>query len=291
MRKIPAQLAAAALAVVVAAAPVLAEPEVSITSPATGSTISRSASPTINVAGLAAFDTPVPTERQLFLRREECSTTAGFLSDSGGTNAGNACEGFPAFGLVAAGAIDYSHVFPATEEEVQLPITVDASRNLTGQINFRSNTDTPAWQHFDVEIRLGDTALPMQSVNDGTPQTTSFRTINLNVPIPQSLDKVDVNEISVTVFYRRSTATWVELVSPASSFEIPAYTASFNRKVELAVGNGAFSSTGVVTDAAAGTWTRNGLTTPAVGSHFLRARAVQGNQVSPVSQIAIGVTA
>ena len=295
-------LLAAALSILMfagAAGAAAPQPTLEVTSPADGSTFSRSAGP-IPVAGDVGFAEPAPSSRNLYLRY-----TAGcgvrYTSETDGPDAGNSCQGQTAI-LTLAGQ-SFTRDFPADPAEVELPITIDASRNITGQMHINSETlgvGTPAnWVQLDVVVRLGSTSLT-QSFDSG-PYTGARTTFTLDLDVPASLDKVDINEASVDLVWHRvihlpngAYHTYVELDDPASFVTIPSYTTSFSRKVELKVDNPSFGSGTVqgTVDLEAGTFTASvPVATVALGGHFLYVRAVQGAGVSPTRTLVFHLTA
>ncbi|HEX9824424.1 MAG TPA: hypothetical protein VGB51_08560 [Actinomycetota bacterium] len=283
-----AAIVTATLALVASAA--VAAPSISITSPASGAVISRSASPQLQLSGTVGFDAPAPVDREIYLRYDGPAGGCGhaYLSDEDGADPGNSCSNLLQSLAVTPGEDDYTESWPA--EEVALPITLDASRNLTGSIYLRSNLDEPTWAVVDVEVLLGSQSV-RQRFDDGLPQASSFRTFNLNIDIPTSLDKVDINSITVNVHFQTIIGLiWVELDAPASYVNVPAYSASFDRRVQVAVDTGQFSGTGVTLSPDLTTWTAT-IPTPLTGIHSIKARSVQGSAISTVDQRSITVTA
>jgi hypothetical protein len=268
----------------------MAAPAVTITSPEPGATVSRSATPQLQLSGTSGFDTPTPIDREVYLRYDGPAGGCGhpYLSDDNGTDPGNSCSNLLQTASVAPGEDDYTESWPA--EEVALPMTLDASRNLTGTIYLRSNLNEPTWAIVDVEVVLGTQSI-RQRFDDGLPQASSHRTFNLNIDIPATLDKTEINSLQVNVHFQQIVGlVWVELDSPASFINVPAYSASFNRKVEVAVDTGQFSAAPVTLSPDLSTWTAT-IATPSVGIHSLKARAVQGGVASAVDQRSITVTA
>lgn len=255
--------------------PVAAANSIVIDSPENGASISQSTTPTVDFAGSVVFSEPEPTTRTLYLRRLQCPGD-GFLSDTSGPDDGNSCVTFPQWLLTPLPPEDdYSDSFPS-RAAIQTPLTVDASRNVTGEINIRGNTDTPNWQVFDVEVRIGSITLPRQRFDDNTPQLTSSRTLNVDIDIPERLDKTDVERVEVTVYYQQHVGTWVELDNPESFIHVPAFSDSFNREVQVQIDNQPPSPAEL--DEAFSNWSMTG-TTPAIGDHSVTATAVQGGTI------------
>jgi hypothetical protein len=289
------------LAVMVTAAVALlasvaaAAPAVSITSPAAGASVSRSATPQLHVTGTTGFDTPTPTDREIFLRRDGDGTTCGetFISESDGTDGGNGCSF--TFGMLAVAGQDFTELYGNTKDQVNVPLTLDASRNITGMIAVTSVT--PNAISFDVKVTLGTQTLTQSVV--GEPYTGSWFLdapieYPVNIDIPASLDRIDASEVSVAITWKQQVnvagSTWTELEDPASFISIPSYSASFNRKVELGIDTGAFSGAGVTLSEDLSTFSAT-IPTPPAGIHSLKARAVQGGATSSVDQRSLTVTA
>ncbi|HVM11557.1 MAG TPA: hypothetical protein VM638_03650 [Actinomycetota bacterium] len=258
--------------------------EISITTPAEGATISRSATPAMTLSGGVAFEEPVPTTRTLYLRwngtpgSTECSMSDAYLADVSGVDPGNGCSGFPGAALTALpGEDDYNNRFPSGEH-VKTPITIDASRNITGTITVRGVLNQiPNLAIIDVVVELDEVAL-RQRFEDAQPTTTSRRDLSLNIDIPAELDRKDVSSVTLTVYFQQYLgAGWTEVENPASSFRLPAYSASFNRRVELNFDNPTTRFTATLSQDAT-SWTAS-RSTPPIGSRTLTARAIQGGTV------------
>lgn len=94
-------------------------------------------------------------------------------------------------------------------------------------------------------------------------------------------DKKDFSSLTLTVKVSGNNVL-AGYVQPNESYvQLVAYTASFDRRIEVALDDGPFSSTSVGLSDDLTAWTAT-LPTPDVGSHVIKARAVQGDQVSAV---------
>ncbi|HVM11320.1 MAG TPA: hypothetical protein VM638_02430, partial [Actinomycetota bacterium] len=169
------------------------DPSVTILQPTAGATHSKAAGP-IAVSGAVGFEQPAPADTRLFLRyAAEGGTNCGrrYLSTTNGPDPGNSCQSTGAH-LTLAGQ-SFTRDWPADPAEVALPLTLDASRNITGEININSRFLGTAgaplaspgnWVTLDVVVRLGDTALT-QSFDSGL-YTGATRKFSLNLDIPAS---------------------------------------------------------------------------------------------------------
>jgi hypothetical protein len=280
-----------ALALVLLATVAGAAPTVTIASPANGATISRSASPTIDVTGTAAFDTPQPSQRKFY------------LNGNGGTHL-SVVEGLDCNpGTIVS-------LTPVADETAQaknydatsgVPFTLDASRAITGVVSLISYPEGggagagAGLTTVDISVSgdvigegnqlLGTTtvsyiATPLQGRYD-TPWT---------IQPPTALDKKDFSSLrlSLTVRGRNLNHGWTRCNS--TNVTIPIFTGGFSRAVQVAVDGMPFTSTGVTLSSDQTSYTAT-LSTPTYGSHMIRVRAVQGGSPSTAANSSITVTA
>ncbi|HVM11555.1 MAG TPA: hypothetical protein VM638_03640 [Actinomycetota bacterium] len=267
-----------------------AQPTVAITAPADGSTISRSATPQIAVSGQSAFEEPVPTGRNLYLRWDGTDDSCGatYLSDNNGPDEGNGCAFVAGIASVTPDEDDFT-VSYSSGAEVATPITIDATRRITGTMGYvHAAPDAPI---FDIEVLFDDQVVGRQRYNPG-PQVGLFarRQFNLDIPIPQSWHQKDVSSVTLNWHFQQSlsvASTWVEHENPVSFMRLPTYSASFSRKVEVQLNNGSWQPATLSQDLT--TWTRAVNAPAANGPAVIRARAVQGGSTSGVSQISVTI--
>jgi hypothetical protein len=183
-----------------------------------------------------AQTTPMPTQRDLFLRNTSSDCAGYALNEVDGADPGNGCSfifgslaGLPGFEEA------FVETYPLDPENTQLPITLDASRPITGQLVISSIT--PNAYVLDVVVTLGETQLPAFRVDGGAYTGSWFfdggKSFPLTIPIPPELDKKDITDASVKVIWRRypvnAVSTWTELDDPPSKITVPAYTESFTQ--------------------------------------------------------------
>jgi hypothetical protein len=305
-RLITAALVAGAL---VAASPALAagpaKPKATIDSPAAGATVDRSAG-TLQVAGTTGFVTPVPTERDVFIRNtsgtDNCFDPGQmYLGDSDGPDSGNGCS-FTFGTLSATGLEEFSEVYELRPGAVALPLTLDASRNIEGQLSIVSVT--PNAYIADVTVTINGQALPKQTIDPG-PAVYNWLLDGgtahpLSIDIPDSLDKVDVTTASVTVTWRRQLnvagSVWTELEDPASFLTIPAYSQSFAPgSVEVTVDDPSFNqpeaALAATVNESADRYTAGvDVSSLAPGEHTIAVRSVQGFLNGTIAKTTITVT-
>ena len=186
---------------------------------------------------------PQPSSEQLFLRWDigpsgACDGPA-YLSLKDLPDSGNSCgRALSILGNVPGQTLEdpFTLSMNPDETDVPLPITLDASRPLTGSIAISSIH--PNDIKVDVKVTLDGTALPVQHIDAGLytgswfvdSQSPSFP---FSVQIPASLDKTDVNDVKVEVIWRQLISTpelasaWVELDAPPSSITVPTYDSSW----------------------------------------------------------------
>lgn len=292
-------LAVATLSILgVLAAHVHAAPTVTITTPADGASISRSTNGSFTMAGDVAFDTPTPTSQKYFVRRATCGTASTDqmrLSIVQGTDAGG-CGTLGAItplnevgssvGVVAP-AVD---VYPAVDG---VPFTLDASRAITGQITLSSYQPGVEAGGGTVSIditvsggfgTIGSTTVSYTVLPTQPPVASTF-----SIQPPASLDKRDFTDLSLSVQVRGVHAMHgFTTYNGASFLTVPTYSASFDRRVQTQINSGPWTNATV--DEELDGWSAT-LNTPPVGSHFIRARAVQGGVTSAAVSQVLHVTA
>ena len=290
-------VATTAFATLVGASAALAvpKPRATITTPTAGTTISKAAG-SFNVAGSGGWTTPASTTRNLYLRHAGGGGVCGerSLTAANGADGGETCHEFPAAALPIVPNNPYSEDFQTTDAvAADLPITVDASKNLTGSINVTSATPVNDMQ-LDVQITLGETTLPTQSFTSlGTAQ------FPLNIDIPDTLDKADIESARVLVIWKRMivgvpavTHSHIELESPASHIAIPGYTGSFNQQTHVTIDDPDFDLDPIAAtvDTVAKTYSADVPTTfLTLGSHTVYVRSLQGGVAGTARSVQINV--
>jgi len=280
---------------------------VTIDSPSDGATVSRAQTPQLALAGKVSFDTPTPADTKLYLRQNVCSNAttdvrslAPTFSNADVANCGYTGtttpmnEVFYTVDGAPALVLDYSL------QEQFLPVTLDTSKAITG--NLRLST----FNANGVGVGIGMTTIDVtvRGTIDGAEQSigsTSVTYQQLPGPVTKdaafsitpnaSFDKKDATSLTFDFHIHGVNVQhgWL-FFRGLSHVTVPSYTASFDRRVELSVANQPLSSTGVTLSPDMTSWsaTRG---TPAAGSHFITARAVQGGKTSGSVQTVLHVTA
>ncbi len=175
---------------------------------------------------------PTQTTKSLFLRNTASGCSGKALTAVNGANAGNGCTNLigslsyvPGLGYVTTNT--YSTLDDAA---AKLPITVDASKPLTGQLSI--STQNPTQYKVDVTVTMNDVRLPTVTVDSGMMTNIYFTSgkgtaFPFSIAIPAELDKVDVTSVSVELKETYLGAAWIELNNPASFLTIPAWSGSF----------------------------------------------------------------
>lgn len=290
MKKKIAVTAMVALALGLVATTAGAAPTVTISTPTSGASFSKSASPKINVAGTVGFDAPEPSESVFYVRRTSCTTDQRISTDQGGETA--SCAETVSLTPVAEEQA-LGTTYPA---EDGIPLTLDASRPITGVVSVvsyagQSGAGTGAGlTTIDISLTGGTQTLGSTTVTyTATPAQYRYNT-TWSITPPANLDKKDLSSLALTIKVRGRNAMHGFISPNATNFTLPIYTESFTPKVEVAVDGGAFSATPVTLAADQKSYTAS-VTTPAVGNHTIKARAVQGSDISGVASVPITVTA
>jgi hypothetical protein len=307
MKKLTHGTLAATLAVVVMAGAAVAAPTVSITSPANGTTVSRSQTPTLALAGAVNFDTPASVDAKYYLRQNVCSNATTDVRSLA-----------PTFSNADAASCGYNGNITPLNEVVQivdgvpglvldyslqdqfLPVTLDATKPITGNLRLAS------FNANGVGVGVGVTTVDVtvRGTVNGSEQTVGSASVSyqhlpgtvnkdlaFSITPGAALDKKDLTTLTLDVYIHGVNLAhgWL-FFRGLSHVTVPSYTASFDRKVQVAVDNGSFSSAGVTLGADLTTW-GGSIATPSAGfTHAIKARAVQGSVVSAPTEVAVTVT-
>jgi hypothetical protein len=289
----------AAAATLAAAAEAATGPGVTITSPAAGQKISPRHNAYTAVAGTASFATPTAGTTRFYLRRDGCGSANDnpHLSVTSGTDGGDGC------GLVltivgVGGTADQGAFvdYPSTDG---MPLTLDASRPVTGTIDLESFgiTDPLAAGTGLVTVSVSLEALDQgNGVSFGsdsetvliTPAQTEYP-VAFTIPPNGALDQADVSGLDLRVHIEGPYAFSGFVGNSGKSFtDLPAWSASFGQSVAVSVDDPTF--TNAVAARLSGTTWSVALPTPALGQHTIYARATQGFDTGATATRAFTVT-
>ncbi len=280
--------------VLVLQAAAVAQPEISILTPEAGTTVSKAA-PNLDVSGLVAFETPEPATSRFFLRRNGCGDgEVRSLSLTSSTADNDNCR-WPQWTIL--GTVDeegFAEDFPAGDG---VPFALDSSRPITVRLVLANEIAGAGLAR--VRARLSGTTTTNQLVSFGdetveytvTPTQATY-THTIEMAPPEGPDKQDFASLDLVVTMSGAAVNHGILrLKGASYVDMPTWSASFDRRVEVAFNSQTFNSTGVTVseDLASWTATRSVATLP-LGANTLRARARQGGSLSDVQEVAITVT-
>ena len=272
-----------------------AEATISITSPASGATISRSASPEMDVQGLATFDVAQPGSRSLFLRRNGCgqgqdnttfmSTTAG--SDTSGC--GNLVNDLNEPMILAGQGPLLVTTYPSADG---LPMTLDADRDLTGKIAISSNGAGVGQATVDITVNgttlAGDAVEVAKISKTYTPAATGASVTSYTADLPPALDNVVLSDISTDVIVRGVAPTHSYIQHGANSFiAFPIMDTGLVQVSSSSTFAAASTRTATVDDRGVFIGT---LPTPSAGARRIYARILQNGLKIPSAPVDITVT-
>lgn len=289
--------AAAGLMLLLAGSAYAAEssPGVSIDTPVEGATVSRSATSLLDASGTMQFAAPEQSE-QRFYARYDCGDTAAepelsVMDDGSSVGCAPLVSITPAAEL---GLLPTSYDFEAVDG---VPFTLDATRPLTGVVTtagYCCGLGSPAVGAGAVTVDISATAMMRQSPTGSSTRELGTTTITYTatplqeeydhawqIDLPGELDQRDVEGLTLTVDVHGVNVLHGYIVSNSTFLTVPTYTASFDRTVEVALNDGAFTAHDVTLSGDRTTWDA-AVPMPALGQHTLRVRATQGHDTSTV---------
>jgi hypothetical protein len=280
-----AGLLAVTAALVAGVATAAGGPSTTITSPTAGQKVSARHNAYLALAGTASFATPAAGSTRFYLRRDGCGTSNDnpHLSVTSGTDAGDGC------GLVltivgVGGTADQGAFvdYPSTDG---MPLTLDASRPVTGTIDLQSFgiTDPLAAGTGLVTVSVSLEALYQgNGVSVGsdsenvliTPTQTEYP-VAFTIHPNGALDQSDLSGLDLRVHVEGPYAFSGFIGNSGKSFtDVPAWSASFGQSVAVSLDDPTFAN--AVPARLSGTTWSVAVPTPAVGAHTVYARATQG---------------
>jgi len=277
-------VAAAALTAVVAQAASTATTEVTITAPKPASTVSLRTNPYTAVAGRVTFAPATAQTSRFYLRRDGCGTSNDnpHLSTGSGTDGGDGC-GLIVNSVVGLGGdadqgafID----FPATDG---LPLALDTSREITGVIDLQGLGIGLAEVDVTMEALVNGQGVAVGSDTESAllDPTLADNPVAFTMQPDTTLGGADLQGVDLRVhihgpqiysgFVGNSGKSWTD---------VPSYTASVNRSVQVSVDDPTFSSpVPARLDTSGSTWSV-AIPTPAAGKHTIYAESAQGFESS-----------
>jgi hypothetical protein len=269
-------------------------PTISIGSPSSGATFSRAVWETIPVSGLAGFDVPVAADRTFYLRGSGCGATEVFwLSVESGSDEYDGCGIIG--GLPAQEVFQEASSFPSQDG---LPVLLDASKNVTGQIRAESwfGAGIPGAGQVKVDVDLFGTKTTNQSVAIGSAAVEALNSgtdgvnVSFNIDIPANLDRVALKALTFQVLIHGANYNSGNLgLEGDSRFTLPIFDPG---RVDVSSDSATFSAAKTVqaTVDSNGTWSAE-VVVPNAGSRKIYARAVQAGVTTNATPVSITVTA
>jgi hypothetical protein len=270
------------LALVLAVGAALAGTSVTITSPATGSTVSRHTTPTMTVTGAVKFAPVNATTTKLYLRRDGCGTSNDnpHLSvTAGAPDGGDGCGFIGGNGVASEAAPGlFSTDYPTSDG---MPVLLDTTRQIQGTLDLENDAAGvgQVTLDFQLEALVAGQGIVVGSDTETVfvDPTTSDYPVAFHIAPSKSLEQARISALDLHVFmhgaYSDSGYTGL---SGKSFMTVPGYSASPTRSVVLSLDDAKFTHPFTATLNSAMTSYTAPLSTPAVGSHVLYARAIQG---------------
>jgi len=265
---------------------------VTITSPKGGSTVTLHTTPYLAIAGNAAFAPSTAATSRFFLRRDACGTTADYphLATTSATDGGDGC-GLIFNSVVGLGGNADQGAFIDFPSSDGLPVAFDAGRDVTGVISLTGLGLGAAQVDVTLTALVGG-----QDVTLG--QTTSDLTVldptANSSPVPFTITPdaayagADVQALDLRVLVKGPYVySGFIALSGASYVDLPSYTGSVNKTVQVSVDDPTFANA-VPARLSGSAWSL-AIPTPAVGKHTIYAKSTQGFDSSAPASTTITV--
>jgi hypothetical protein len=290
------------VAVVLAAASALlltgvaagATSSVTITSPRAGQSISLKKNPYLAVAGGVSFAAATPGTTAFYLRRDGCGTSNDnpHLSTTSGTDGGDGCGLL--FNAVAGpgGDVDQGAFidFPATDG---MPLAFDATRATTGVIALTGAQVGLATVDVTLEALVHGNAVTLGSDSESAvlDPTGNDTPIPFTIHPSATLDGSDLQALDLRVLVHGPYVYSGFISLSGNSYaDLPSYTASVNKAVQISVDDPTFSNPTPARIASSGTSWSVAIPTPAIGKHTIYAESTQGFDTSAAASSTFTVT-
>jgi hypothetical protein len=277
---LPLAAAGALLLLVVTAVAAAGSTAVTFSTPKAGSTISLHSNPYTAVAGGVSFAAANPQTTHFYLRRDGCGTSNDNprLSTTGGTDAGDGCGLIVDSVVGVGGTADQAAFvdFPATDG---MPLALDASRSVTGVIDITGTAAGAAQVDVSMEALVGGQAVALGSDSETAvlDPTVSDNAVAFTIHPDASLAGADLQGLDLRVHIQGPSIDGGFMgLSGKSWADVPSYTASVNRHVEISLDDPSFANAIPTRLGANGSSWSVALETPPVGKHTIYARSTQG---------------
>jgi hypothetical protein len=265
---------------------------VTIASPSAGKKISLRQNGYIAVAGTASFAAATPTTTRFYLRRDGCGTASDnpHLSVTSGTDAGDGCglilDQVGPVGDVAPQAT--STDYPASDD---MPLAFDGTQPIDGQISLTGAQVGLAEVDVTLEALVNGNAVDLGTATGGAvlDPTGASTPVPFTIQPNTSLDGSDLQALDLRVsVHGPNVYSGFVALSGASWADLPTYSASTNKAVQVSVDDPTFSNS--VPARLSGTNWSVAIPTPSVGKHTIYAHSAQGFSTSSPASVTITVT-
>ena len=290
MRSNKGRLPIIAVAVVVGvltATAALASTSVTITSPAAGSVISKRRTPNLSVAGTVTFDPATAGSTKFYLRRDGCGSSNDnpHLSVISGTDAGDGCGStLDMTGVTSQDTSLYTTSFPAADG---VPLVLDTSQKITGVLDFQPFVGIGDVGQMTVDFSIdglangGPVSVGSDAETVTLDPTASETLVDFTITPDPALGSATMGAIALNVRFEGPYAGGAFIsLSGKSYLTVPTVSASTGKAVQVTLDDPSFAQPLAATlNQSATGWTLT-VPTPAVGTHTIYARSVQGSAVS-----------
>jgi hypothetical protein len=278
-------VAGLAIAAAVAAA---SSPSVTITSPKTGSALSAKRTPSLTVAGTAAFAAVDPTSVKFYLRRDGCGTSNDnpHLSVTSGTDGGEGCGFVGGNGIVSTVSKGlFSVDYPSMDG---MPLILDTSKTIEGTLDLQNDVagTGQVTLDFTMEALVGGDGVIIGTDSETvlvTPAASDYP-VTFHVTPNATLEKALISGIDLNVYIHGAYSDSGYIGNSGKSFlTVGSFSASPDRSVQISMDDASFTNPVAATLNSSATGFSTTVPTPAIGKHTVYARGTQGFDTSPVA--------
>lgn len=268
--------------------------DVWITTPTAWQSFSASQTPTLTVTGGAAFTTPVKVSTRFYLRRDGCGSTNDnpHLSVTSGTDAGEGCGFVGGNGFVSTVSKGlFSVDFPTSDG---MPVYLDTSRGIDGVLDLQNDVagTGQVTLDFTLEALVNGEGIVVGTGSENvlvTPAQSDYP-VTFHITPTRDLEGATISGLDLNVYPHGAYSDSGYIgISGKSFVNVPGYSVSPNRSVQISIDDPGFGSPVAATLAGDGHYTAS-VPMPAVGNHTIYSRAAQGFAYSTVKTMPFGVT-
>jgi hypothetical protein len=275
-------VAIAVLGAAIAAAATAGSTAVSFTTPRPGSTISQRTSPYTAVAGNVTFAAATAQTTRFYLRRDGCGTANDnpHLSTTNGTDAGDGC-GIVIDSVVGLGGDADQSAFVDFPSSDGMPLALDATRTASGVIDITGTAAGAVEIDVSLEALVGGQGVALGSDTETfvLDPTAADNAVPFTIQPDATLGGADLQGLDLRVhIHGPAVDAGFMGLSGKSWVDVPSYTASVNRSVQVSLDDASFAHP-VSARLSGASWSV-AIPTPAAGKHTLYAQSTQGFDTS-----------